>query len=47
MHDWRCVSQRARYDGSMSEQVLGWQPISDREMLVERGIADAVRWYMR
>jgi nucleoside-diphosphate-sugar epimerase len=47
LHDWRCVSQRARYDGTMTEQVLGWKPVSDREMLVERGIADAVRWYMR
>jgi predicted dehydrogenase/nucleoside-diphosphate-sugar epimerase len=47
MHDWRCLSQRARYDARMSEQALGWKPISDREMLVERGIADAVRWFMR
>ena len=47
LHDWRCLSQRARYDARMSEQLLGWKPICDREMMVERGIADAVRWYMR
>lgn len=47
LHDWRCVAQRARYDGRMTEEVLGWSPISDRETLEARGIADAVRWLMR
>jgi nucleoside-diphosphate-sugar epimerase/predicted dehydrogenase len=47
VHDWRCASQAARFDASMSEQALGWKPIADREMMVERGIADAVKWFMR
>jgi nucleoside-diphosphate-sugar epimerase/predicted dehydrogenase len=47
MHDWRCVAHRARYDGRMSEEALGWRPIADREMLEARGIADAVQWFLR
>jgi nucleoside-diphosphate-sugar epimerase len=47
LHDWRCSSQRARFDGRMTEQVLGWHPVSDRETMVARGIADAVAWYLQ
>jgi nucleoside-diphosphate-sugar epimerase/predicted dehydrogenase len=47
LHDWRCVSQSARYDGRMTEQALGWRPIADRETMEARGIADAVKWFMR
>jgi nucleoside-diphosphate-sugar epimerase/predicted dehydrogenase len=47
LHDWRCVSHRARYDGAMTEQVLDWKPIADRETMEARGIADAVKWFMR
>lgn len=47
LHDCRCVSHSARYDSRMTEQVLGWRPIADRETLEARGIADAVKWFMR
>ena len=47
LHDSQCASQRARYDSRMTEQVLGWRPIADRETLEARGIAEAVRWFMR
>ncbi len=47
LHDWRCLSNCAHFDGRMSEQVLGWRPVADRETMVARGIADAVKWYMR
>ena len=47
LHDWQCTSQRAQFDGRMTEEALGWSPVADREMLIERGIAEAVVWYFR
>jgi hypothetical protein len=47
LHDWQCQSQKARYNGAMSEQVLGWKPVSDLETLRRRGISDAVDWFLR
>ena len=47
LHDWQCQSQRARYNGAMSEQLLGWKPASDLETLQRRGIAEAVEWFLR
>jgi len=47
LHDWRCQSHSARYDSRMTEQVLGWRPIADRETMVARGIADAAAWFLR
>jgi hypothetical protein len=47
LHDWRCQTLRARFDGRMTEQVLGWQPVGDRETMESRGIADAVKWFLR
>jgi predicted dehydrogenase/nucleoside-diphosphate-sugar epimerase len=47
LHDWRCQSQRAHYDSRMTEQALGWRPITDRATLEVRGIADAVKWFLR
>jgi nucleoside-diphosphate-sugar epimerase len=47
LHDWRCQSHRAHYDGHLSEQALGWRPVKDRDAMVARGIGDAVRWFMQ
>jgi nucleoside-diphosphate-sugar epimerase/predicted dehydrogenase len=47
LHDWKCNSHSARYDCRMTEQALGWQPVADRQTLEARGIADAVKWFMR
>jgi nucleoside-diphosphate-sugar epimerase len=47
LHDWRCQSHRARFDSRMTEQALGWRPVSDRETLVKRGVVDAVDWFLR
>jgi nucleoside-diphosphate-sugar epimerase len=47
LHEWRCASNSARYDSSMTEQVLGWRPTADREAMVARGIVDAVDWFMQ
>jgi nucleoside-diphosphate-sugar epimerase/predicted dehydrogenase len=47
LHDWECQSHSARYDSRMTEQVLDWRPVADRETMVARGIADAVDWFLR
>jgi nucleoside-diphosphate-sugar epimerase len=47
LHDWRCQSHCARYDAGMTEQALGWRPVADRDTMVVRGIADAVKWFMQ
>jgi nucleoside-diphosphate-sugar epimerase len=47
LHDWRCRSNRARYDSRATQQVLGWHPVADRETMIARGIADAVTWYLQ
>lgn len=47
LHDWSCQSHRAHYDGRMSEEALGWRPVADRNAMIERGIAEAVRWFMQ
>ena len=45
--DWDSRSHRARYDNSKTRQVLGWRPAGAREALIERGIVEAVRDFMR
>jgi nucleoside-diphosphate-sugar epimerase len=47
LHDWRCQTLRARFDSRMTEQVLDWQPVADRSTMEARGIADAVKWFLR
>ncbi len=47
LHDWQCIAQRSRYDSRMTEEVLGWRPIADRATMELRGIAEAVKWFMR
>jgi nucleoside-diphosphate-sugar epimerase/predicted dehydrogenase len=47
LHEWRCRSNRARYDSRATQQVLGWRPVADRETMIARGIADAVTWFLR
>jgi nucleoside-diphosphate-sugar epimerase len=46
-HDWACRRHIARYDSSLTRQVLGWKPAGTREALIEKGIVAAVRRYMR
>jgi predicted dehydrogenase/nucleoside-diphosphate-sugar epimerase len=42
LHDWRCRSHRATYDSSATRDMLGWKPVSDRDVMIESGIAAAV-----
>jgi predicted dehydrogenase len=46
-HDWACRQLAARFDNRRTCEVLGWQPAGTREAMVERGIAAAVRHYLR
>jgi nucleoside-diphosphate-sugar epimerase len=39
LHDWQCRAHWSPYDSSKSQEVLGWEPVSDRETLIDRGIA--------
>lgn len=45
--DWDSRSHRARYDSGKTKDVLGWQPVGEREVMVQRGIVDAVRVFMQ
>ncbi len=47
LHDCRCRSHAAHYDGRSSETALGWRPVADRPTMVARGIGDAVDWFLR
>jgi nucleoside-diphosphate-sugar epimerase/predicted dehydrogenase len=47
LHDCRCRSHAARYDGRSSQTALGWQPVADRQTMVARGISAAVDWFLR
>jgi nucleoside-diphosphate-sugar epimerase/predicted dehydrogenase len=41
--DWDSRSHRARYDSTKTKQVLGWRPVGNKEILIEKGIVAAVR----
>lgn len=45
--DWDSRSHRARYDSSKTMTVLGWKPVGDREVMIQRGIIDAVQAFMQ
>ena len=45
--DWDSKSHRARYDSSRTRDVLGWRPAGTRDAMIGRGIAEAVRDFMR
>ena len=47
LHDSKCSSHSARFDGQMTEQALQWHPVAERDTLIRRGVADAVEWFMR
>jgi predicted dehydrogenase/nucleoside-diphosphate-sugar epimerase len=47
LHDEKCNANCARYDARMTEEALDWHPVADRESMVTRGIADAIKWFIR
>ncbi|MDX3899173.1 MAG: NAD(P)-dependent oxidoreductase [Sphingobium sp.] len=42
LHDWKCRSHRADYDPTTTMHILDWNPVSDRETLIARGVNPAV-----
>lgn len=46
-HDWACRQLAARFDNRASREALGWHPAGTRDAIVERGIAAAVKHYLR
>jgi nucleoside-diphosphate-sugar epimerase len=38
--DWESRTQLARFDCSKAKRVLNWQPVSDRNELIQRGIVE-------
>lgn len=47
LHDWRCQTLRAHFDSRMTERALDWRPVADRQTMESRGIADAVKWFLK
>jgi predicted dehydrogenase/nucleoside-diphosphate-sugar epimerase len=45
--DWASRTQQARFDCTKAKRVLGWQPSAARADLVERGIAEPAREWLR
>jgi nucleoside-diphosphate-sugar epimerase len=45
--DWDSRSQRAVFDSAKTQQLLGWRPVGDRQQLIDRGIVEPVREFMR
>lgn len=41
--DWDSRSHRAKYDNTKTKQVLGWNPASSKDKLIDKGIILAVR----
>jgi nucleoside-diphosphate-sugar epimerase len=40
--DWDSRSHRAQYDSLKTRQILGWKPVGNKEMLIQKGIIAAV-----
>lgn len=36
--DWRCREQQAQFDCSAAKSDLGWQPVNDRDTIIEKGV---------
>jgi nucleoside-diphosphate-sugar epimerase len=45
--DWDSRSQRAVFDSTKTQQLLGWRPVGDRQQLIDQGIVEPVREFMR
>lgn len=45
--DWDCRAHRSRYDSRKTREVLGWQPVEDRDEFIRRGIYAAVDHHLR
>jgi nucleoside-diphosphate-sugar epimerase len=43
LHDWQCRAHRSVYDNSETRRALGWEPVTDRDSLIELGIATPLK----
>lgn len=43
VQDWRCREQHASFDTSAAAKDLNWQPINDRETILEKGVREPAR----
>ena len=46
LHDWHCREQHATFDTSAARKDLGWKPINDREVLLEKGVREPARLFL-
>ena len=46
LQDWRCREQHACFDTSRAQKDLNWQPVNDRETIIEKGIREPTRLYL-
>ncbi len=46
VHDWKCREQHASFDITAARQDLGWDPTSDRETILERGVRAPARLFL-
>jgi predicted dehydrogenase/nucleoside-diphosphate-sugar epimerase len=45
--DWQSRTQQARFDSTAAKIVLGWKPVSERDELVQKGIAEPLREFLQ
>lgn len=47
LRDWRCREQHATFDTTRAEQDLNWHPCNDREVIIEKGIREPTRLFLK
>lgn len=47
LHDWRCREQHAAFDTSRAREDLDWEPINDRETIIEQGVREPTRLFLQ
>ncbi|MGD0345772.1 MAG: NAD-dependent epimerase/dehydratase family protein [Terracidiphilus sp.] len=45
--DWKSRTQQARFDSTAAKMVLGWNPVSERDELVRKGIEEPLREFLQ
>lgn len=46
VHDWKCREQHASFDTNAAQRDLNWQPVNDRDEIIEKGIREPARLYL-
>jgi nucleoside-diphosphate-sugar epimerase len=45
--DWESRTAQAGFDCTAAKTVLGWKPVSERDAMVEQGIEEPVREFLK